>query len=372
MPVSSHHYGKRPINVAESRVMKVPRPLQSTSVSAAAAAALAAAKGLVNASSECRRDVHGNPIGLGALAQEQITAEMTELGGLGETSTAPQLFTAEVTCHKDLAGRVIGSRGTRIREIQELTSCRIHNVTRTSQPSFTIFIIKGSSESAVERCVALVERVVAEGRQTEAEASKTAAMSKDMVVVIPGSVKPSLIGPSRSVLRAIQQDSSTNIVIEKTPIAGGVFEGHDLGRKYCGYLVTVRGADDVSLGLAFEYIAQVVAGRYPIDLAIYRWKHAIGSEIYQNLSVEESLAYRTMPIEWLDYCLRCTDAVMAESDLFKRSELIKYICHIRESYFISTEVLQWARLNHRVLSRLAEVMTEAARKAYCKVKAEDA
>lgn len=91
-------------------------------------------------------------------------------------------------------------------------------------------------------------------------------------------------------MRTIEHDSSTRIQLgrwgrrlllevaahpsrysDKGSVVTGRFDDQMVDAKYGGHRITIKGADYVSLGLAAEYIALVIIGRYPIDFAMHRF-----------------------------------------------------------------------------------------------------
>ncbi|KAF4656262.1 hypothetical protein FOZ61_007072 [Perkinsus olseni] len=346
-----------------SEFTNAPKRQRASSVTAAAAAALAAAKGLVQAPCKPRLDRYGNPRGLGALAQEQIIAEMGDAAESFGEPHRPTSIIRQVVCHEDLIGMVIGCGGATVKRLESSTSCKIESRDIDGQPGFMTLSVIGDTQPEVDKCASLIEDIITSGRLTLKDSAVENTFSKEISLVVPGFVQAALLGPKGCVLRTIEQDSSTRIKLEKDCIADGIFDDQIIEQQYYGRLMTIKGADHVSLGLAFEYVAQVIVGKYPVRFAMQRFMSRFKTDVYQGLSVEDSLPYRRLPLEWLDYCLLCSDALEKEKDKLKRSEIVKYICEIREKYFITADLLKWGRINRKAIHSLAGHMTEALREA---------
>ncbi|EER06333.1 hypothetical protein Pmar_PMAR006100 [Perkinsus marinus ATCC 50983] len=323
-----------------------PKRPRTTSVSAAAAAAVAAAQGLVQAPRHRRASVAGHPVGLGALAQQQrFIAEMGGVAGSFEEPYQANLFTRQVVCHEDLIGRVIGVNGVNVKRIEANTSY---------------------SQAAVDDCAACIEQLVTNIRQEILRTNRASLLPREAVLVVPGFIQSALIGPRGCVLRTIEHDSSTRIQLDKGSVVTGRFDDQMVDAKYGGHRITIKGADYVSLGLAAEYIALVIIGRYPIDFAMHRFMSGYKMETYRGMSVEESLVYRQLPLEWLDHFLQCSDSLKMEQDKMRRSLMVRYTCELREKYFISSDLLKWSRINRKVISFLSGHMMAAQEKGRMK------
>ncbi|KAF4741355.1 hypothetical protein FOZ63_023466 [Perkinsus olseni] len=349
-----------------SELTNAPKRQRASSVTAAAAAALAAAKGLVQAPCKPRLDRYGNPRGLGALAQEQIIAEMGDAAESFEEPHRPTSIIRQVVCHEDLIGMVIGCGGATVKRLESSTSCKIESRDIDGQPGFMTLSVIGDTQPEVDKCASLIEDIITSGRLTLKDSAVENAFTKEISLVVPGFVQAALLGPKGCVLRTIEQDSSTRIKLEKDCIADGIFDGQIIEERYYGRLMTIKGADHVSLGLAFEYVAQVIVGKYPVRFAMQRFISRFKTDVYQGMSVEDSLPYRRLPLEWLDHCLQCSDALEKEKEKLKRSEIVKYICEVREKYFITADLLKWGRINrkaiHSLAGHMAEALSEACRK----------
>ncbi|KAF4753670.1 hypothetical protein FOZ63_000660 [Perkinsus olseni] len=285
---------------------------------------------------------------------------------LVESFDEPHLPTSiirQVVCHEDLIGMVIGCGGATIKRLESSTSCKIESRDIDGQPGFMTLSVIGDTQPAVDKCASLIEDIITSGRLTLKDSAVENTYSKEISLVVPGFVQAALLGPKGCVLRTIEQDSSTRIKLEKDCIADGIFDDQIIEEQYYGHLMTIKGADHVSLGLAFEYVAQVIVGKYPVHFAMQRFISRFKTDVYQGLSVEDSLPYRRLPLEWLDHCLQCSDALEKEKDKLKRSEIVTYICEVREKYFITADLLKWGRINRKAIHSLAGHMTEALREA---------